>query len=156
MPTLDSIIEQKRSLILETFVSEVRVYRLAPAQRTNMEIADRLGDYLNAVVGALRRGHSKDPDALHIAAAHGEQRARIGYDVIALVGEFGILRATAVEVARQNNALNVAEMERFCEILHLSLMAALTRFVVSAGDHGKTMVTGAHLSAAAALAGAQR
>ena len=156
MPTLDSIIEQKRSLILETFVSEVRVYRLAPAQRTNMEIADRLDDYLNAVVGALRRGHSKDPDALHLAAGHGEQRARLGYDVIALVGEFGILRATIVEVARQNNSLNVNEMERLCEILHLSLMAALTRFVVCEGDHGKTMVTSAHLSAAAALAGVPR
>ena len=156
MPTLDSILEQKRSLILETFVSEVRVYRLAPPQRTNAEIADHLGDYLSAVVGALRRGHSKDPDALHIAAAHGEQRARLGYDVIALVGEFGILRSTAVEVARQNNALNVTEMERFCEILHLSLMAALTRFVVSTDAHGKTMVTSAHVSAAAALAGVPR
>jgi hypothetical protein len=156
MPTFDSIIEQKRSLILETFVSEVRVYRLAPAQRTNSEIADRLDDYLSAVVGALRRGHSKDPEALHLAAAHGEQRARLGYDVIALVGEFGILRSTAVEVARQNNALNVTEMERFCEILHLSLMAALTRFVVSADAHGKTIVTSAHISASAALAGVPR
>ena len=156
MPTLDSILEQKRSLILETFVSEVRVYRLAPPHLANAEIADRLGDYLSAVVGALRRGHSKDPDALHIAAAHGEQRARIGYDVIALVGEFGILRSTAVEVARQNNALSVTEMERFCEILHLSLMAALTRFVVSSDAHGKTMVTSGHISAAAALAGVPR
>jgi hypothetical protein len=156
MPTLDSILEQKRGLILETFVSEVRVYRLAPPQRTNSEIADSLGDYLSAVVGALRRGHSKDPDALHIAAAHGEQRARLGYDVIALVGEFGILRATTVEVARQNNALNVTEMERFCEILHLSLLAALTRFVVSHDGQGKTMVTSAHVSAAAALSGVPR
>ena len=156
MPTLDSILEQKRSLILETFVSEVRVYRLAPAQRTNSEIADRLGDYLSAVVGALRRGHSKDSDALHLAAAHGEQRAHIGYDVIALVGEFGISRSTSVEVARQNNALNVTEMERFCEILHLSLLAALTRFVVSSDGPGKTMVTSSHISAAQALAGAQR
>lgn len=155
MATLHVLLEQKRSLILEMCVSEVRVYRLAPPRRTNAEIAGRLDAYLGAVIGALRRGHSKDAEALHVAAAHGEQRSRIGYDVLALVGEFGILRATAVEVAQQNNAITVPEMERFSEILHLSLLAALTRFVVS-DTSGKTMVTGAHLGAAAAHAGGQR
>jgi hypothetical protein len=141
MRTLHSIIEGKQSLILETLVSEVRVYHLAPGQRTNAELAACLGDYLNAVAVALRRGHRKDPEALQLAAAHGDQRAQIGYDVIALVGEFGILRSTVVEVAQQNDALNVAEMERFCEILHASLLAALARFVVTSDAPAKARAT---------------
>ena len=156
MPTLDLIIEHKRTLILETFVSEVRLYRLAPVQKPNAEIAYRLDEYLRAVSHAIRRGHSKDPEALRVAAAHGEQRSRIGYDVLGLVGEFGILRSTIVEVARQSDALVVAEMERLSEVLHLSLLAALTRFMVSSEPAGTTMVTGAHLSAAAVRAAGPR
>ena len=149
MATFDCLLEQKRSLILETTVSEVRVYRLAPPKRTNVEIAGRLDAYLNAVVGALRRGHAKDQAALDAAAAHAEQRCRIGYDVIALVGELGILRATAVEIARQNNSVTVEEMERFCEIVHASLVAALTRFVALDGTQSKRPVASALASVAA-------
>jgi hypothetical protein len=156
MTTLDTIIEQKRALIVEMFVSEVRIYRLAPAHKTNEEIAHNLDDYLSAIAHVLRRGHSKDPEALRIATAHGEQRSRLGYDLVSLVGEFGILRSTIVEIAQQSNALTIPEMERLCEVLHVSVLAALVRFVVAAGPPAERIVSRADLSAVASLAAGLR
>ncbi len=126
--TLDSIMEKKLPLILETFVSEVRVYQLVPGHKSNTEIANQIEPFLSAVVYALRRGHEKDPEALRLAGFHGEQRARLGYDLRALLAEFGILRSTIVEIASQNEAATVPEVERLAEILHASMIEAATRF----------------------------
>ena len=54
---------------------------------------------------------------------------------MALVGEFGVLRATVVEVARQYDALSVCEMERLSEVLHSATLAALMRFAVGDTPH---------------------
>src|SRR5262249_34925287 len=55
--TLDAIIERKLPLIIETFVSEVRVYQLVPGQKSNTEIANQVEAFLSALIYALRRGH---------------------------------------------------------------------------------------------------
>jgi len=127
--TLDVLIEKKLPLIIETFVSEVRVYQLVPGNKSNVEIANQIEAFMSAVVYALRRGHGKDPEALRLAGYHGEQRARIGYDLRAVLGEFGILRATIVEIASQNDSITVAELERLAEVIHASMIEAATRFV---------------------------
>lgn len=131
MTALDSIIRQKQTLIVETFVSELRLYRLTPAHASNAELANHLDEFLLGVADAVGRGHSKDRDALRVAAEHGEQRRIIGYDLLALVDELGILRATVVEVAQQCCTITIEEMERLTQIFHASSLAALMRFVVT-------------------------
>jgi hypothetical protein len=138
--TLDTIIEKKLPLIIETFVSEVRVYQLVPGNKTNVEIANQVEAFLSAVVYALRRGHNKDPEALRLAGYHGEQRARLGYDLRAVLGEFGILRATIVEIATQNDSITVPELERLAEVLHASMIEAASRFVAQSSRASATSV----------------
>lgn len=127
--TLDTLIEKKLPLIIETFVSEVRVYQLVPGNKTNVEIANQVEPFLSAVIYALRRGHAKDPEALRLAGYHGEQRSRLGYDLRALLSEFGILRSTIVEIASQNDSITVPELERLAQVLHASMIEAATRYV---------------------------
>ncbi len=131
--TLDQIIEKKLARIIETFVSEVRVYQLVPGHKSNTEIANQIEAFLSAVIYALRRGHGKDPDALRLAGFHGEQRARLGYDLRAVLAEFGILRETIVEIATQSESATVAEVERLAEVLHASMIEAAMHFTSQAG-----------------------
>ena len=130
--TLDAIIERKLPLIVETFVSEVRVYQLVGGHKTNAEIANQIEPFLSAIIYALRRGHAKDPEALRLAGFHGEQRARLGYDLRAVLAEFGILRATIVEIALQNESATVPEVERLADILHASMIEAAAHFAAQA------------------------
>jgi hypothetical protein len=130
--TLDAIIENKMALILETFVSEARVYQIVPPNKSNADIQNQLESFLSAIVFSLRRGHSKDPEALSIAAYHGEHRARLGYDLRGVLTEFAILRSTIVEIARQNESVTIAEAERLAEVLHASMTEAAASFTAQA------------------------
>jgi hypothetical protein len=131
-------IGNKRSRIVETFVSEVRLYRLPPNHMTNVDIAYHLDDYLKALVAALEPGHTKSPALASVAIEHAEQRTRFGYDVRALLTEFGILRATIVEAAFEAASITVEEWDRLVDLVYDSLTQAAAHLVKQGGAREAT------------------
>ena len=119
----------KRSLIIELFVSEVRMFRIGPPHLENAALGQPLPQYLDAMIGALEQGRRQSNEVLRAATDHAKQRARIGYDLRALLTEFGILRSTIVEVASEMSDVSADEWERLGQLLHESMMEAAGYFV---------------------------
>ena len=84
----------KRWLIVELCVSEIRLFRLAPPPLQNAAIGQPLARYLDALIAALAHRRNASSELLTAAMDHAKQRARLGYDVRAFLTEFGILRST--------------------------------------------------------------
>jgi hypothetical protein len=132
-PRLHLIMADKRALIVEMFVSEVRVFRLPTSDMTNADIAYGVDDYLSALIQALAEGRREAPVAVHAAVEHARQRARFGYDLRALLTEVGILRTTIVEVASlDGGGLTVDDWERLMDLMHQSLVEAASRLAMPA------------------------
>ena len=128
---LHLVIANKRTLIVEMVVSEIRVFRLVPAHVSNADIGQNIEPYLTAVIDALahgtRRGDGaspRAPEVVRIAVEHAQRRARIGWDVRSLLTEFGILRSTIVEVASQAGTIPIEEWERLADVMHESMVEA--------------------------------
>ena len=126
--TLDAVIERKLSLIVETFVSDVRVHQLVPGHRSGAEIGNQIESLLGAIVYALRRGHAKDPDAIRLGHFHGEQRARLSGELRGLLLEFDILRSTIVDIASRYDVITAAEVERLAQILHITMVESVMAY----------------------------
>jgi hypothetical protein len=126
---LHLVMSSKRQLIIEMFVSAVRVFRLAPPHMSNADIAYGMDGYLAALGSAIEHGHKDAPEAVRVAVDRAEQRAKTGFDIAALLTEFGILRSTIVEIASQSGNIPIEEWERLAEHVHESMTEAATRFV---------------------------
>ncbi|HZH04693.1 MAG TPA: RsbRD N-terminal domain-containing protein, partial [Myxococcaceae bacterium] len=93
MSVLADFIEAERDTIVTLFTRRVRP--LAPPSLTKIELADHLPDFLVGLAAALR--HSTRPtdhvfQSSGIAESHGHQRLRLGFDLSAVVREYGLLR----------------------------------------------------------------
>ena len=130
---LHLVIANKRTLIVEMVVSEIRVFRLVPAHVSNADIGQNIESYLAAVSDALASGaHRTDgalgalraPEVVRIAVEHAQRRARMGWDVRGLLTEYGILRSTIVEVASQAGTIPIEEWERLADVMHESMVEA--------------------------------
>ena len=132
---LHLIIANKRTLIVEMVVSEIRVFRLGPPHASNADIGQNIDAYLTAVSEALAHGPRRAdgaanangpraPEVVRVAVDHAQRRARVGWDMRALLTEFGILRSTIVEVASQAGSIPIEEWERLADILHERMVEA--------------------------------
>jgi PAS domain S-box-containing protein len=94
-----AFLRAERSSIIELFTARVRAsFRVAGL--TQSELVNHLPDFLDEVIEALQagtHGGREAPVQGGTGVEHGQQRLRVGYDLEALVREYGILRDCVLE-----------------------------------------------------------
>ncbi len=100
MSVLADFLAAKQDALLECFTQRVKA-TLAPADVTHGELVDHFPDFLEALSDTLREGDQPTERTLAInrtAVAHGAQRLRVGFDLNAVVREYGLLRDCIFEL----------------------------------------------------------
>ena len=96
MTLLAGFLEAHSARLVETWIQRVRAH-LAPDDTTGPELRDHIPLLLQELVQALAAGAA--PSTTNAAMAHGRQREELGFDVDALVREYGMLRQVMLDAA---------------------------------------------------------
>ena len=103
MTVLAGFLVVQRDALLERFTRRVQVM-LAPAELRRSELIDHFPDFLHELGLALAQD-GWPPDRLfginRTAVAHGAQRLRLGFDLDAVVREYGLLRDCILEMLEE-------------------------------------------------------
>jgi len=95
--TLADLLEARQADVLRRWTEEVR-RQLAPGPLSRVELEDHIPEFLREVVAALREleslGHVVPPqgNTVSLGKEHGKQRYREGFELDAVVREYGLLR----------------------------------------------------------------
>jgi signal transduction histidine kinase len=125
--------------IVERFVVEIRESGLPPRPLRRDQLIDALRVYLEELASALepRDPGERESDSPS-ASEHGEQRWYLGYDLRALVLEYGILHRSILEVVEhEGRPLARDEVLRIRAFLDQGVADAVTRFVATANADTK-------------------
>src|SRR5262249_7861422 len=133
--TLEQVLTERRGQIIARFVSEVRRKDLPPANLTRSNLADHIPAFLDEILAELRpnRQVRTTLDALDEsgpARQHGGQRWRLGYDLEALIREYGILRHCILDEAMKAGAeVSVGEVDLLAKCLNVGATEAAAAYV---------------------------
>jgi len=132
--TLAELIRRDREIIVAGFVARVGDGELSPPGLSRSMIADHIPSFLEEVAAELAGGGkleaSQDADDQSpVARQHGQQRWKVGYDLEALVREYGILRQVIVEAARAARIpLTLDDFDVFAKCLNVGVAEAATAY----------------------------
>jgi signal transduction histidine kinase/ActR/RegA family two-component response regulator len=105
-PSLAGFLRDRRDPIVARFVEEVRRKDLAPTDVSRPRLVDHIPKFLDEIIAELSHeaGLRLSQDAVQAsptARSHGEQRWALGYDLQALVREYGVLRHCIIRTAKE-------------------------------------------------------
>src|SRR5688500_17265779 len=105
---LHEVLAASRTEVLTRWKADVRG-TLAPESTPTVELLDHMPQFLDEIIAALREdtGMGETEPLLEgrtTAAVHGEQRLRLGFQLDAVVREYGALRDAIVASARAASA----------------------------------------------------
>lgn len=135
MPTLVELIEQQQGAIIARFVSEVQQQALAPVDLPRPLLIDALPAFLSELTTELtshsRVQSSQDAgDTSASARQHGEQRWSLGYNLEALIREYGVLRHSVVEAVKDaGGAFSADQMDVLAKRLNVAVSEAVSAYV---------------------------
>jgi signal transduction histidine kinase/CheY-like chemotaxis protein len=98
------VLQQHRDVIVSRFVAEIQRQGLISANVPRPLLVDHIPAFLDLVAEQLK-GHgapgsgTRQQSTQAVAAQHGIERWRLGYDLQALVREYGILRQCILQIA---------------------------------------------------------
>ena len=124
---IDGLIAAKRPAILQSFTREVLMRGFPTPQATAAEIARPADACITALIRSLGPAPLDDHQKLALAVDYAEQRARLGYDLRALLTEFGLLRGILLEAIGAQVASTDAG-QRIADFLHEVMVEAALRF----------------------------
>ena len=126
MVSLAGFVEGHSAKLVETWIQRVRAH-LAPDDTTGPELRDHIPLVLAELVDALRAGAS--PSATKAAMAHGRQREELGFDVDALVREYGMLRQVMLDAAAEAGiAVTVQELRVLTDFLTMAMAEGVAAY----------------------------
>lgn len=134
-PDLVWVLQERRDQIVATFVAEVVRTDLSPPGVGRMLLVDHIPRFLDEIVAELAQVRSVrfSHDAVDTSATarrHGEQRWSLGYDLEALVREYGILRHAILHTAREAGAQpTIEEFDVLAKCLSVGMAEAATEYV---------------------------
>src|SRR5690242_14723763 len=115
---LQDVVRSISPKIVDRFVREVRAQDIPPRPMTREEVIDSLTQYIEELALALEAGTTKDPCCASTAAEHGGQRWYLGYDLRALLVEYGILReAILAEIEATGEMPTARDFDRVLQFL---------------------------------------
>src|SRR5262245_55637501 len=133
--TLARLLRESRDDIVHRFITEVKRKDLPPRGVTPSILVDHIPSFLDEVLDQIdtaeRPRYSQDAiDTSQIARRHGHQRWVVGYDLEALVREYGILRHAIVEAAvGTGTPITVQELETLAKCVNVGVAEAVSEFV---------------------------
>src|SRR4051812_3116753 len=132
---LRQLLTDQRAEILRLFMSEVVNNDLAPAGTGKSQLVDHLPSFLDQIADELD-GHAgigvprARGAAHHSAKRHGRQRWQLGYDLEAVVREYGVLRQAIIAAARTAACeLSLDEVDTLSKCLNVGVAEAVTQYV---------------------------
>lgn len=131
---LAQLIEQNREQIVARFVASARQGELPPAALSRSSLVDHIPLFLNEIVAELQQSGAVVPgqdagDSSRTARKHGEQRWSLGYDVEALIREYGVLRHTILSLARDEQVdVGIDELDVLSKCLAVGVADAVSEY----------------------------
>jgi CheY-like chemotaxis protein len=135
--SLKQLLSDYRDDILARFVGEVERKELPPSGLPRSVLVDHIPVFLDEIAVELSRGeHARlSMDAIDVSATarqHGEQRWKLGYDLEAIVREYGILRHAILEAAKAAAMPpTMEESDVLAQYLNVGIAAATAEYVRS-------------------------
>ena len=131
MSTLADIIDERRASIVEMFTERVKVL-LAPRPLRDSELIDHLPQFLDEVA-AMLRSDVAPPGALFAASptakVHGRQRLHLGYDLMTVVQEYGLLRdCVLAHLDEARSAAELHELRMLSDYVSAAVGQAVTAY----------------------------
>ncbi len=129
------LLRERRDQIVACFVRMVQQGHLSPPSVTRSLLVDHIPVFLDEIVAELSYrdeiSFSRDTfDTSATARRHGEQRWHLGYDLEALIREYGILRHCIIETAKQNSvAITLDEFDVLAKCLSVGVAEAATEYI---------------------------
>ncbi len=129
---LAELLSAQRDAIVSRFVAEVQRKDLSPPGVPRSLLVDHIPKFLDEIVSELKheRGVRMSQDAVdtsETARRHGQQRWSLGYDLEALIREYGILRHCILETAKSAGLqLSIDEFDVLAKCLSVGVAQAAT------------------------------
>jgi signal transduction histidine kinase/ActR/RegA family two-component response regulator len=133
-PSLADLLLHHRDQIVSRFVAEVQRKDLSPPGTARSLLVDHIPRFLDEVVAELVPGTALRPsqdaiDTSETARRHGGQRWTLGYDLDALVREYGVLRHAIMETAQASGVSpTVDEFEVLAKCLNVGIAEATAEY----------------------------
>jgi signal transduction histidine kinase/CheY-like chemotaxis protein len=132
--SLDQLLTERRDEIVARFVTEVQRKDLPPPGLPRPVLIDHIPRFLDEIVAELRAlgqvRYSYDAiDQSPTARRHGGQRWTLGYDLGALVREYGILRHAIMDTAKAHHAsMTIDEFDVLAKCLNVGVAEAAAEY----------------------------
>jgi hypothetical protein len=134
--SLKQLLSERRDDIVARFVRDVERKDLSPPGLSESVLIDHIPGFLDELGEELSRPEARNSqEAIELRASarqHGEQRWQSGYDLQAVVREYGALRHAIFDAARAANLMiSGEESETLARYLNLGIAGATAEYVRS-------------------------
>ncbi len=132
--SLKELLIDYRDDIVTRFVNTVQGKELAPPGLASSVLVDHIPKFLDEILEELLGGDDVrfSHDAIDVSSTarrHGSQRWTLGYDLEAVVREYGILRHAILEAARMvGTTISIEEFDVLAKCLNVGIAEAATEF----------------------------
>ena len=132
--SLRQLLSEHRDAIVSRFVHQVQRKDLPPPGLSRPVLIDHIPKFLDDIVAQLTNPegtrYSHDVIDRSLAARqHGEQRWTLGYDLDALVREYGILRHAIMETAKEAGAeISIDDFDILAKCLNVGVAEAASEY----------------------------
>ncbi|MEA2748991.1 MAG: hypothetical protein QOI41_3134, partial [Myxococcales bacterium] len=140
---LDKLLTEKRDAIVRRFVADLQMQDVPPSGTSRSNVVDHIPFFLDEVIRELRghepvRDTADASDVSSTARRHGEQRWELGFDIDALVREYGILRHCILMEAREANvAMSIDDFDKLAKCLNVGIAEAVTAYSAHRNAEGE-------------------
>lgn len=110
-----NILENEKSKIMFEWLEHVRDEVIIARTKSDAQIYNHLGEFLNTMISALRTDHKSEllSETREMSREHGEQRSLLkGYTLDQIIHEFHLLRETIFEYLIVQRNVNLSEDDR--------------------------------------------
>jgi signal transduction histidine kinase/CheY-like chemotaxis protein len=134
-PGLARLLRERREQIVQSFVAELQRDVSTGAHTAPLLIVDHIPSFLDEISEQLTGGTKSEVavaehDASAVARQHGDQRWEIGYDLQALIREYGILRRCILGAAKGARlALSIDEFDALAQCLNDGVSQATAQYI---------------------------
>ena len=131
---IDELLSTRRDAIVRRFVADVQAQGVPPATTSRTNVVDHIPAFIDDLVRALREtspvGEAEDVTAVSESARqHGIQRWEQGFDLDALVREYGVLRHCILAEAKEAGAtFSIDEFDKLAMRLNVGVAEAVTAY----------------------------
>ncbi len=132
---LAEFLRSQRDRVVSQFVTAVARTALPPRGLSRSMLADHIPAFLEEIAAELSRlratrSSQEVVDTSAPARQHGEQRWAVGYDLEALIREYGLLRHCIIHAAKEAGvAISIDELEIIAKCLSVGAAEATTEYV---------------------------